>query len=413
MNSKQPWNRLDNAAKVFPAASSVLDPRVFRCACELYDEVTPQLLQEALDETMGEFPYFRSTIKKGLFWYYLEESNLSAEVAEEQRLPCSPIYSRDRHTLLIAVNYHRNRINLEIFHALTDGTGGLRFFQRLLMAYLHRRYLSVHGQLHATHYQRDQIIQDGYSKYYSKVRPGRRKKRSAFQLKGERNEQFRFGMITCHLSARALLSLAKEKEATMTELLAVYLMEAIHGRMSVMEEQYPVVLSIPVDLRRYFPTDSMRNFFGVILVGHDFSAQGQSFGDILANVKAQFSQQLSEQAVRERMSLMTSIEKNWVAKAIPLVLKSPGLRMGNSLFDRSFTAGLSNVGELTMPPGYAPYVRLFDVFSSTKKLDVCLCSYQDTVSISFTSSFAAMDIQQRMIGALSRLGLDVTVDSNV
>lgn len=46
------WRSLDNAAKLFSAASSPKDTRVFRFYCELKEEVEENALQEALDQTI-------------------------------------------------------------------------------------------------------------------------------------------------------------------------------------------------------------------------------------------------------------------------------------------------------------------------------------------------------------------------
>ncbi len=414
MKPKLQWTRLDNAAKIFPATSSVIDPKVFRCTCELYHEVEPNLLQQALDETMEAFPYFRSILKKGFFWYYLEQSALMPEVVLETKPPCSPIYSRDLHGLLLEVSYYKKRINLEVFHALADGTGALQFLQWLVTAYIRRKYQQTSlEETPISRYTGYRQTQDEYSKYYSKVRLSRQKSPIAYQIKGERLPQFRYGVIECVLQASEFTGLAKERGATVTELLATHLIQSIHEGMSVTDARRPVMLSIPVNLRNYFPSESQRNFFGVILVGHNFSQEGQTFEDILANVKRQFAQQLSLEAINARMSLLTSMEKNLVSKLIPLVLKSPGLRVGNTVFNRSFTAGLSNLGRMKLPEELAHYVRLFDVFSSNSKLDICLCSYQDQMAISFTSSFASVDIQRHFIQGLSKLGIQVTVDTNM
>lgn len=414
MKPKLQWTRLDNAAKIFPATSSVMDPKVFRCTCELYETVEPDILQQALDETMEAFPYFRSILKKGFFWYYLEQSALIPEVVQETKPPCSPIYSRDLHGLLLEVSYYKKRINLEIFHALADGTGALQFLQWLVMAYIRRKHQQTSlEETPVSRYTEHRHTQDEYSKYYSKVRFGRQKSPIAYQIRGERLPQFRYGVIECVLSAAEFTGLAKERGATVTELLAAHLIQSIYEGMSVTDTRRPVMLSIPVNLRNYFHSESQRNFFGVILVGHNFSQEGKTFEDILANVKGQFAQQLSLEAINARMSLLTSIEKNLVSKLIPLVLKSPGLRVGNTVYNRSFTAGLSNLGRMKMPEELAHYVRLFDVFSSNSKLDVCLCSYQDQMAISFTSSFSSVDIQRSFIQGLSKLGMHVTVDTNM
>ena len=117
MSALEPrWSRLDNAAKIFPSTSSKKDPKVFRFSCELTEPVDGQTLQFALDQAMEKFPFYRSVLKKGLFWYYFEDSTRRPVVQPEELPPCAPIYSADRKGLLFRVSFFERRINLEVYH---------------------------------------------------------------------------------------------------------------------------------------------------------------------------------------------------------------------------------------------------------------------------------------------------------
>jgi hypothetical protein len=130
------WWTLDNAAKIFPSTGSAHDSKVFRFACELQEPVDPKVLQAALDRVIERFPIYRSVIKRGWFWYYLERSPLPARVQAEDLPPCYPIYPAVRRSLLFRVLYYRRRISLEVYHSLTDGTGALNFLCALVYEYL-------------------------------------------------------------------------------------------------------------------------------------------------------------------------------------------------------------------------------------------------------------------------------------
>ena len=130
------WYELDNAAKIVPSTAKGADTRVFRITCELKEDVDGALLQQALDRTVPDFPHFASVLRKGLFWYYLDSSNIRAVVQPENKPPCSAIYFDGRRRLLYRVNYYRRRINLEMFHVLTDGTGAFAFLRAILCNYL-------------------------------------------------------------------------------------------------------------------------------------------------------------------------------------------------------------------------------------------------------------------------------------
>ena len=130
------WYQLDNAAKIVPSTAGGSDTRVFRITCELNEEVDPEALQSAVTAAARDFPHFSSVLKKGLFWYYLDQSDLDAEVTRDDRPALDTIYWEGRRNLLYRVNYHGRRINLEMYHVLTDGTGAFEFLKAILAEYL-------------------------------------------------------------------------------------------------------------------------------------------------------------------------------------------------------------------------------------------------------------------------------------
>ena len=174
------WRKLDNAAKLYSAASNKKDTRVFRFYCELKEEVNPKALQEALNQTIETFPTFLMVLRKGLFWHYLEPCNLRPIVKEEYKEPCSRLYIRDKKTLLFEVTYYKKRINFEVFHVLTDGTGATEFLKELVKNYLYLVH-KEEGLEQITLLPEDMTVQDqeddSFLKYYSKnqKRPKKRK----------------------------------------------------------------------------------------------------------------------------------------------------------------------------------------------------------------------------------------------
>ena len=174
------WRKLDNAAQAFPAATGKKDTRVFRFYCQLKEDIQADLLQKALEQTMEHYPVFSMVLRKGLFWFYLEQRDLPAKVEEEKRPPCSEIYVPDHKTLLFQVSYYKTRINFEVFHALTDGTGAMLFLKELVSNYL----ILCHPEEIFSKVSEDMLTEtdfeeDSFSQYYTgkknekeKSRPG-------------------------------------------------------------------------------------------------------------------------------------------------------------------------------------------------------------------------------------------------
>ncbi|WP_283606996.1 hypothetical protein [Faecalispora anaeroviscerum] len=413
MTERKQWSRLDNAAKIFPPTSTNRDTKVFRFVCELTEPVNSGILQEALEETIQEFPLYRSILKKGLFWYYLEESNIRPQVAEEALPVCSPIYNEDKPDLLFRVLYYKNRINLEVFHVLADGTGAMQFLRILVFSYLMKKD-AISGQMPDYDASRDQKNQDAFYKYYDKSEVIPKTKRfHAYRIRGERLPDNRAGITEGFLSTKAVLQKAHENDATLSEFLVTLLIRSIYDGMAVRERNRPVVITVPVDLRRFFPAQTARNFFGVIQVSHRFQKGGQEFAQILANVRESFRRQLTHENLYGIISRYSALENNPLIKAIPLPLKIPILQINGHWADSEDTAAFSNIGQIVMPAEATRYIRLFDVFVSTKRPQLCVCSFGDTLAISVSSPFADTGIQRCFFRQLTEMGISVQVISNL
>lgn len=97
------WRKLDNAAIAFPLVTGRNDSRVFRFYCQLKEDVNPDILQSALDQTMEKYPLFQAVLRKGLFWFYLESREIKALVKPERKPPCSQLYIPDQKLSLIHI----------------------------------------------------------------------------------------------------------------------------------------------------------------------------------------------------------------------------------------------------------------------------------------------------------------------
>lgn len=406
------WRSLDNAAKLFSAASSPKDTRVFRFYCELKEEVKEEILQEALNQTIQKYPVFLSVMRKGLFWHYLEKSELRPVVREEYKEPCSSLYVRDKKTLLFEVTYYKKRINFEVFHALTDGTGATEFLRELVKNYL---YLIHEEDLEPVELSNQYLTvkdqeDDSFSRYYDPDFPRKKKKKiRAVQIKkgGKGYEELQINEAS--MSVKELLGIAREKKVSMSVLLTAAFICAIHEEMSRMQEKKPVILMVPVNLRKIFPSDSMLNFFGYIEPGYQFGGGKDSFEDVLEAVKLYFQENLSKEHMAGRMNELIAIEKHKILKWAPLELKNRCIRAGAKMAEQEVTAVLSNMSVVKMQEDYAQYIEKFGVYTSTNRTELCICSFQDTLSLGFTSRYDSTNIQRNFYRILKELGASVKV----
>lgn len=410
------WTRLDNAAKIFPPNTNEKDTKVFRFACELKEDVDKDILQVALDNTMLLFPMYNVILRRGIFWYYFEHTELKPEVTEESELPCSALYIPNRKNLLLRVTYYKKRINLEIYHALADGTGALAFLKTLVYYYITIKHKEDFGdKLPRLDYDASftQKMDDSFLRNYDgDKRLDRIRLNKAYHIQGRRSIDNRLRVIEGCMSARQVLELAHKYDTTLTVYLTSLFIKAIYMDMPARARKLPVVLSIPVNLRNYFPSVTARNFFAAINIGYDFGKNSDKLEDIISSVKESFSRELTSDKLKRHINKLSALEHNTFMRIVPLVIKDYVLRFASYLADRGVTAALSNIGRITVSEELAPYINMFDCFTSVRRPQVCMLSFNDKLVISFASPYTSTDIQKNFFRMLSEAGVDITISSN-
>jgi NRPS condensation-like uncharacterized protein len=326
------------------------------------------------------------------------------------------LYDKNNKTLLFRVMYFKKRISFEVYHALSDGAGALQFFKTLVFHYItikHEGQFKEQVPVLLSDASRTQKMDDSFQKYYSKTSTSNSKKsQKAFRIRGLKLPEYRIRIIEGVIPVDAILAKVKEYNTSLTIFLAAILMIAINDEIPTRHKKRPVVLSIPVNLRNYYYSQTARNFFGVINVDYNFSRGSSEIEEVIESLKNSFKENLTPEHLGRRINSLASLEHNYLLRAIPLSIKDFFLKIANSIVDRSYTSTLSNVGKVNMPDEVKPYISSFDIFVSTNKLQACVCSYENILRISFTSAFVSTEIQRRFFKTMSDMGIPVDIASN-
>lgn len=417
MENSRKWYELDNAAKIVPSTTQGTDTRVFRISVELTEEVDGATLQRAVDRTLLEFPYFNSILKRGMFWYYLEASELRPVVEQEHLPACCAIYAEGRRNLLYRVLFYRRRISLEMFHVLTDGTGAFEFLKVILTNYLKLRHDisdEAVGPMNISSSQEKES--DAFDQYYEKKRgraeAAKTAPKRAYHLHGYRDENLRVHLIEGTVSTRAFIGYCHKLGATVAEVTTALYMESMIREMTTREKDLPIVLSVPVNLRNYFASSTTRNFFGVINVVFYPKDYDGTLGSIIQKVRESFESQLKEDQVSLTMNSYSSLEKNLAVKVVPLPIKNFVIRRANAMVQRGITGTVSNVGKVTMPQVLCPYIDRFVCFMAAPDAQICLSSFQDKMCFGIASAFEEHPVLMHFFRALSDEGMEVELSSN-
>ncbi len=405
------WYRLDNVAKMFVATQSQRDPRVFRLSCMLTEPVNPEFLNLALVQAARQFVGFQVTLHQGLFWNYLESTDKLPTAAPEKEAPCTEIYGETRKNgLLYRVSYYGCRINLEVFHVLSDGTGALDFLKTILCFYLKQSHPAEMAEIipdyDATAAER---AQDSFKKFYNRHAFSTGSKGpDAYHMHGSLLPYDQTQYFEIHMQTAALLAAAKAMHVSATSYLGAVLLRAIYADMPETERSRPVVLSIPVNLRNYYPSATARNFFNTIKIRHEFAGE-ETLEAVAQAFDAALKNQLTPENIKAQMDGFEQIEHMVAVKAVPLAIKNPAVRLFTWLENRKETATISNMGKIELAPPMAAYVRGFSAFCSTRNIFVTVCSYKEEMVLGAASTFRSTNVLKNAVRSLSGAGMELTL----
>ena len=263
--NKLTWRKLDNSAKIFPLSTGKKYSTVFRLSALLKEDIRPQLLQKAVIDTLEKYKSFKVRMKAGFFWYYLEHNTKDPIIEEEKDYPCKYINPKSNRGYLFKVTYFKNKINIDIFHALTDGNSGTTFFKEIVYTYLE---LSHQEELNSENRQIRKIeynTEDSYIKNYDKKAKSNASGKRAYELKGRKIKLGAISVIHQIINLEQLKEESKKYNATLTQYLTAVLMYAIYQENYIKYKgKKPIKICIPVNLKKYFPSKTMSNFFSYI-----------------------------------------------------------------------------------------------------------------------------------------------------
>ncbi|NLA86703.1 MAG: alcohol acetyltransferase [Clostridiales bacterium] len=414
------WYRLDNAAKIYPAVTNAKRASVYRMSVELREKVDPETLQTALMQTLPRFPTFGVRMQQGLFWYYFEQNLKKASVFPERAPICRPIDLKETNGYLFRVNYYHARISLEVFHVLSDGTGAVAFLKALVF-----NYLALHGKpvvaddgiLDGHVCPALSEIEDSFQRYYDQNAISSRAESKAYQLKGTRILPQYVRLTQGILRADAFKQLAGNSGSTVTEYTASLIIYAIYEtQLKGRGSRQPVKISIPVNLRKHLESSTLRNFSSYVNVGMTFGSGDYTFERILEAIRDQLRNDVKKEKLLEKIGANVSAERSPFIRFAPLVLKNIALRTAYSLYgEKLITTTLSNIGVVRVPDSMKNAIKKIDFILGAPVMNAfscAMCTFEDSMTISFTRIMEETDIERFFFRFLSGKGLDIVIESN-
>ncbi|MFT3886771.1 MAG: alcohol acetyltransferase [Arachnia sp.] len=439
--TRRTWVRLDNASNIFLAARTDADPKVFRMTTELDHDVDPVVLQQALDATFDRFPLYHAVLRRGVFWYYLQDSDLRPVVEPEMQYPCAPIYHEDRRTLLFRVVHHGRRIIVEVFHALSDGTGALWFVTDLVTEYVARRMAepglpaagasvedagptgvsaggvesagaAAEGAAAPLH----DLTVDSFAHHFHRRPRGapaapvaRRPRRRVHRVKGTRTPDNRPRVVELTMPAGEVLARARAEGVALSAYLTALFFEAVRLSSGGLGRRPTLTASVPVNLRQFFPSTSARNFFATIRLEHTYGEGADDLGAICRDLEGQLRDKITPEALERKLRRLIRLERNPALRVFPRAVKDLILGLVNWATNRGLTVAISNLGLVRLPEPAESHVARMLFHVSAVRPQFCAISHAGLLTVSFTSPFMETSHIREFARLLTTAGVRVSV----
>lgn len=412
---------LDNGAVFMAATTGPAKPYVYRLSCDLDHPVHLPAISEALEKVGDRFPFFRTELRPGVFWYYLEPLKKPFTIFPDSRYPCEYHRLRKMSRYLFRVRIYGNRIACEFHHALTDGTGAAEFLKSLVAEYLTIQGVQCPqwaGIRRSESKPEAAEWEDAYIKFSRRVVPPPDVLPRAFKLPGKRYFGPEYRITTATVSGDAFRNVAREKGVTITELLAGMHLLALQMVMETGSEKAygPICLQIPVNIRKFYDSDTLRNFFLFIPVSIDRRLGHYDLPEILERIHLQFKLSLTRKELDRQIRRNVRGEEFIFSRIIPLIIKNIVLRgIARFSLDVPYSGSLSNLNRITMPDAFVDHILRFDFVparNSTVGTTVGVVSWKDNLSITAGSLVQDRSFERFFFTALSDTGIPVRITSN-
>ncbi len=417
------WFKLDNAAKIYPASHSRHWSNLFRMSATLYEDIDVKILEQALKNTIPRFPSIAARLSDGFFWYYLRPVSTPPPILAEYSYPLAHMSKKEMKTCAFRVIVYRKRIAVEIFHALTDGSGGLIFLKSLVAEYLELKHQieipCEHGILSRKERPKHYETEDSFIKNTAPIKETR-KDTYAWIIDGTPEEDNFLNVTNFQMSSEVIKEMAKEKNVSVNTFLSAVMMKAILNLQLDLvhnpKKYKPVKLLIPINLRRLFDSKTLRNFALYTIPEIDPRLGDYTLDEIIEIVHHKVGTYATKKNMAKMIETNVADERNPVLRIVPLFIKNFIMKMVfNSVGEKKSCLSFSNLGEIKVPENMENLVNRIDFILGSQAQAPYNCSaytYRGILNITFSRDIKESRLETYFFREMQKLGVEVTVQSN-
>ena len=410
-DSKKDWRRLDNVAKAFSLYSKN-NINIFRYSVILKEKIDSKILEKALNKTLNIYKAFKVKNSSGFFWNYLEINNKKIIIEEESEIPCKRIDFEKNNDYLFKVTYYKNKINLDIFHVLTDGTGAIIFLKSIIY-----NYLSLKHNIKYNEEIKGECInyEDQYLKNYDKNIKVDSDLENAFLIEGKINRNIN---NTYHyiININDIKKISKKYNVTLTEYLTSVYIYSIYSSIYNKKTNKEIIIEVPINLRKYYNVDTLSNFFVCMNINPKIIKNKYfTFEEIINSVHNEFKEKNVDYKVKSYLTRDVNLGMNIYIRLVPLFIKKLFIKYLGNLFSRSATSTLSNVGAIKIDDKYKKYIDNILVLvmpGDIQKIKCTICSFNENLNVTINSNIEDIKFQRKFYEILKKDIQKIKIESN-
>jgi NRPS condensation-like uncharacterized protein len=418
------WLKLDNAAKLFPAIMSAELTSVFRITVFLKKPIKFSAIKEAVEISSRRFPYFSVSLGSGLFWHYLEYNHQIPRILTEEKIPCTAFAAKRKNEPLYRILVKENRISVEFIHILTDGGGAFEYLKSLLYTYFRLNGNNIPSDEEIILPESpisEEEIEDGYKRFFRRKIPPPGKLTKAWHLPFLLDGKPRLKIIRSQIALDKLLEVARSYGVSVTEyMVSVYLftLQMIYLEEKVKKQKRGVLrIEVPVNLRKKFPSKTMRNFSLFVLPEIDLRLGVYSFDEILNIVKYQLQTGADVKQITRFLSQNVGHEKSPFVRLLPLFIKSMAISAVYKRLGSNQCSGiLTNLGRVKLPEEMENLIDAFEVVPTPPnthvKISCAMVTFKNQLRLDFGNISRSTSFEMHFLKYLTESGIPVKVLNN-
>ncbi len=401
---------LDNSALFYPIMATKKAQSLFRITFEMKDEVDGVVLEEAVNKALDRFPTYKTRLKAGYAWHYLEENTQRAKVFQGFNKLLRPIDPKETNGYLFRFVYEGRGVYFEVFHGLGDGMGTKTFVKGVFQMYRQLQGVTFEDNSKLIDFSASATqdeIEDAFKHYYEPIKFS---EVNLKELTGDTPQLIRgtidkngYSANTFRMKYADVSGMAKDKGASFSAFTAAMTAYAI-SKLNFGKK--PIVVMVPVNLRAVFPSHNVRNF--VTFVRLSF-AKGEfnTFDDFVLSAAEQLKAKTEKDKLNAMLATTVRTEKMGILRIAPLWLKCFVARGVRHLLKSRQTIIVSNIGvvELAEKLGIENATLNINV-SKNAKVNLGIVSVGDTVTFSFTKSITENHLPDMFENLLNELGIE-------